>query len=387
MTIPLSHADTLRKTLISFLITAYFTCLAITVAYLAGLVSESSLNALDGKVIGFTRGLHRLPDYSVEIWRDVLQRIVLMLSDQQLVTGIAILAAGYIQHCTITHYHFDIVVFLAIMSLSTHLVTLTILRGYLRTSAAVRIWRVIGMIVFSIMLCVGIVLTSGESWFYSSREGDPSRRPAQCYWQGQFQKANEIAWSRLVLSLLLLVLSTSRLARLFPSLTNLFSWWLKRKPGSILKKLLDRLEIKCAAHCGKSYIRHTFWKALFNLLLALYINLLAIFEIYDSCLIEVLMVWILCVWGSRRLFDRRSKVGDDIVSMENKWGFGQLVPLLLLLLPLMSISEIYQGSSPLIQTTVPLTLCRLPEMSTANYSPRRCVPASTNEESIVQSSP
>lgn len=61
---------------------------------------------------------------------DVLTKIVLSLSDQQLVRGLAILVIGFIQHCTITVYHFSIIGDLTWFAVGTHNITLNILEAY-----------------------------------------------------------------------------------------------------------------------------------------------------------------------------------------------------------------------------------------------------------------
>jgi hypothetical protein len=86
-----------------------------------------------------------------------LQKFILVLSDQQLVTGFAILVAGILKSCTISWWEFQIVVSLAWFSSTTHLSTLVILWEYLQDHPEVRNWRVGGMLaVFD--LTVPIVL-------------------------------------------------------------------------------------------------------------------------------------------------------------------------------------------------------------------------------------
>ena len=71
---------------------------------------------------------------------------MLTLSDQQLVTGLAVMSAGYAKRCSMTTYHFNIVASLAWFSSATHLATLGALRNYLVENAFVRNWRIAGMI-------------------------------------------------------------------------------------------------------------------------------------------------------------------------------------------------------------------------------------------------
>ena len=57
-----------------------------------------------------------------------LERLVLIFSDQQLVTGLAMLTAGYIKRYSMSTYNFDIITALAWLSSTAHLSTLAVLR-------------------------------------------------------------------------------------------------------------------------------------------------------------------------------------------------------------------------------------------------------------------
>src|SRR5450756_2077760 len=61
-----------------------------------------------------------------EQWINAIEDAILMFSDQQLVTGIGILVSGYTQlHCSLSIYHWQIIVYLAWFSSLTHMTTLT----------------------------------------------------------------------------------------------------------------------------------------------------------------------------------------------------------------------------------------------------------------------
>ncbi|KAE9379656.1 hypothetical protein N431DRAFT_526962 [Stipitochalara longipes BDJ] len=88
---------------------------------------------------------------------ELLQRFILALSDQQLITGFAILVAGILKSCTITWWEFQVVVSLAWFSSTTHLSTLVVLWGYLQDHPTVRNWRVGGMLVILGLLFFGVL--------------------------------------------------------------------------------------------------------------------------------------------------------------------------------------------------------------------------------------
>jgi hypothetical protein len=84
--------------------------------------------------------------------QEAIVRLVLALSDQQLVTGIAIMAAAIANRCEITLHELNIVENLAFFSATTHLATLPILREYMYVHPIVRNWRLIGIYVFLVLL-------------------------------------------------------------------------------------------------------------------------------------------------------------------------------------------------------------------------------------------
>ena len=79
-----------------------------------------------------------LPKSKRQIWKGALLQLILGLSDQQLVTGMAVLISGYARHCDINVYHFEMVGDLAFLSSLTHLVTIHTLREYFMEQHSVR---------------------------------------------------------------------------------------------------------------------------------------------------------------------------------------------------------------------------------------------------------
>jgi hypothetical protein len=125
---------------------------------------------------------------SMKIWSECLYKIVMILSDQQLITGIAILiTAMYLKiQGSITVYHFTIATDEAWFSSNTHLVSLTVLRGFLseerkRTrqqgsadtsmklhsralNAFPAIWRAFFMLILASLLFYANVISGYQYW-------------------------------------------------------------------------------------------------------------------------------------------------------------------------------------------------------------------------------
>ncbi len=92
-------------------------------------------------------------------WSEPLRKAVLAFSDQQSITGIAILVSGYSQLAScqpMTVYNWQIMVDLAWFSSITHLTTLTCLRNYFQQRPALRIWRLFCMTINAAILAIAL---------------------------------------------------------------------------------------------------------------------------------------------------------------------------------------------------------------------------------------
>lgn len=94
---------------------------------------------------------------------EALTKFILSLSDQQLVTGLAILIASLSNRCRVTVYEFRVVVSLAWFSSTTHQSTLRVLQHYLFANKVVRNWRIFAMVGLMIMLLFGLMAQTGSA--------------------------------------------------------------------------------------------------------------------------------------------------------------------------------------------------------------------------------
>lgn len=120
--------------MIGFLATAWATWLLVTVYFFIGCVEEKSLNEIDKMFLARFSPRRRVR--SVQRLEQALRRIVLMFSNQQVVTGMALLASGYAQLSSgINIYYWQMLVYLAWFSSLTHLLTLTVLWQYFQDNS------------------------------------------------------------------------------------------------------------------------------------------------------------------------------------------------------------------------------------------------------------
>ena len=265
-------------------------------------------------------------------------------SDQQIITGIAILGAGFLETKSISVYHYQLVVYLAWMSSNVHLATLTLLRNYLRAKKFLLAWRVTGMLILFVMLCIALVPTSSDSfnsaiWYTSGAAGYPETlydvyglgyegSPLVCFWQGDY--VGEVNPSAILSYILLGSSYIWKVAMLFDKAYNpLLS--IRYKSQRLLERGLRKT----------SFERK--WP-LYYPLLAVYIVFIAMLDWLESFAASICILTFGLVWGTLNiLVPRRNLQAVYYLWGENTWTFGQTMPLLLLALPILSFVEPLYG--------------------------------------------
>lgn len=95
----------------------------------------------------------------------IILGFVTVLSDQQLVTGVAILIAGLASRCRISFYEFNIVTYLAYFATFTHALSLRVLQSHLFVRKLVRDCRVVFTVAFLAMFSFSFVINTVSTNF------------------------------------------------------------------------------------------------------------------------------------------------------------------------------------------------------------------------------
>ena len=255
-----------------------------------GCVQEQDLNILDER---FLRTIRRRAHFAPSPkWKKPLGKAVLLFSDQQIVTGIALLTSGYSQLPRgLDAYHWQIVVYLTWFSSFTHLTTLTVLRNYFQEYPATRLWRVIFMIVTVSLLGVAL-LPTGNQWWLSglySDGYDTSGIPASCFFQHHnfnkqiFGLSASTQGPSMIISILVLFFGyVTRMVKLWPEASEFTRSWLRTKPGDKVKKVLE--DSNHRSRQPKANIYRKLKRMVFEII---YISTLAYLVILGSMLWEV----------------------------------------------------------------------------------------------------
>ena len=330
----------MRQVLTAFISTSILTLAAIILGYLLGAIPHERFNRLDDLVIAAIRRLVHIKgevsEPNARARRKALERFILGLSDQQLVTGISILVTGYAQTCAIDGYHFMILVAMAWFSSTTHLSTLVVLRDNFRACPALRLLRVIGMVWVCGMLIFGEVLYFVSLDYYmvvkcAFSAGSLQDTPASC-WQ-----------AATMVSLYLIITYSNKITELYRDIPGgsvvelAFEHILTRRRSPLSKADDIANELSKIYQGSKSAfaIQLRVLGAMFDFFFT---------ELQDSFLWEI--VWMIFgnFYGALQLITFRFVPPvPRVVGNDNQMVFGQLVPLLLLALPLMAAIEAYFG--------------------------------------------
>ena len=281
MFLPLSMNTSLilsLKVLISFLVPAYLTLIAVVMHYLFDFRSshDVSTNALDRLLIEYV--WHQLMKYvwkgrlPPEKWGEAMRACVLSFSDIQLVTGIAILSAGFSQlQCSITSYHWQIIVYLAWFSSFTHMATLSLLREYFRRKPMLRWLRIIAMFVMLSLLIAALIPTGNAAWLIN---GIPAKR----FYVNKKYPLHSEQTSTMVISIFFLLISyVTRTIKFFESSSTWMTYWFGERPAEVLKRRMDVL-----------FLHQRRWTRIqYVFILVTFILFQAVYDVYSSMLWEV----------------------------------------------------------------------------------------------------
>ena len=237
-----------------------------------------------------------------EKWIKAVESAVLALSDQQIVTGLAILVSAYSQfQCGLAVYHWQVTVDLAWFSSITHLTTLTCLRTYLQQRGALKLLRVVFMTITAVILACAL----GSTGFLSTG-GVNINLPAQCLYNPgimtvliQNSDVNQVQlydYAYIAFTFLFLAFSyLTRIAHLYPTTLKWPETIRRTSPRMLLLGRLDSLSSKIKSSTLLYIDRNSWYQhfvrliriLLYRTLLSLYCITQASAELWASMMWEV----------------------------------------------------------------------------------------------------
>ena len=276
-------------------------------------------------------------------WRPILERLVLSLSDQQLLTSIAILTAGLLRICSISVYHFQMILDLAWYSSNVHLTSLNVLQEYLLNRPSFRNWRFCLMAVTFALLVAYVIMSAHVKWV----DGWPYR--AHCLFDDLMGQVYGDSIGSLAGQLTVISLSyLSSTLCLFETTDAFIAIWLFEKPRTRLKKVINDLGCKRKlVHSRGSDYCTKFCIAGILVLQAVMVVISGIYVVISICLTSR---WFLMLgdfswfaYGLVHLISDWRIPASEVDGNENELTFGQIVPLLLLGSIFLVFNEAYEG--------------------------------------------
>ncbi|KAJ6062818.1 Methylthioribulose-1-phosphate dehydratase [Penicillium canescens] len=257
------------------------------------------------------------PHASVRI-ANILIKCILVMSDLQTVTGFAILISGYTQlECGLDTSKWRAILGLTWFAYITQLSCLTILQDHLYTHTFERSWRLLATGALATLLAVGLLLTANPMWY------DPDdSRPA-------------ISIQTSIASAVFVVVAfISRVVRLHKVLSigilGQAIYWLDSQGRQLLWVLFKWL---CAGESIYSLKRSLIYRPLFGAFKTLRLLLVS----WASFAVEVGWVCVAFSWGFYRLYLDLGGQSEFFSASREDWTFGQVVSVIMLMAPLISI--------------------------------------------------
>ena len=348
--------------LAAFFVTATISIAAVLFSYFSGALEVTSQNFVDARLLrnlqDFWYSMHpRRRERQMSLAsttslkktrsfrKEGMTQFILALSDQQLVTGAAILLAALANLSGFNRYEIIMIDSLAWFSATTHLATLDTLSHYLESHRIVRAARIAMIVVFLALFSCAFVIRA-----INAMVGNEMFSPALCAlnqtsphisdysnWHGPFNIAWQSSWT-----IALLLVLFGYLVRIQALLCNqrhpfyMLGWlaWLVKGSGSKYKSY------------GQIYTEN---KAALRYQRILWVSgsngqkRWMPFGYDDSFLSSIPGILFSFSYGISQLVAVRWGMRLDFIAQDHPWGFGQIVALLLLCLPFMAAGATISG--------------------------------------------
>jgi hypothetical protein len=284
-------------------------------------------------------------------WRKVLERLIIALADQQLITGFAILMTGWIVYRDhLDGAHFALVIYLSCLSSTSHLAAIITLRQYFYDNVVLMELRVLCVMSFAILFGFALFLSATTGPFtiiwYLIPEADRNKIPAS------MQRA--LSTTPVYWLLYAGVYHINRPADSSAILKKLYDWivlvpsqWIGRCVSRPLSFVPYRFSAKSNARLRKYAV---YARATIRYLILLTPGSLFLLQILFASISVALVLAQKFSPG-----DPDSHVCSLNSTDENKMGYGQILAFLLLGLPLIAAIEAINGKHSFQRTDLSLS--------------------------------
>ena len=306
--------------------------------------SSQTANSIDSFVFKSTQRLvkWRVSEENREFWVEVIEKIILNISDQQLLTGTAVLIASFWTHCSISVYHFALASDLAWFSANAHLITLPLLARFLERRPVLRNWRVIMIACLAVMLATSSVMQGHRDWY------DSWAYNAQCLFDDLLGNigGEPAFWMGLNLFFIGYGYPLS-IIMLYKKPRTALAHWLYEKPEVFSRHWITQLKSERAQNlCSgptNAQMKCAILSIPLGILLAIRILHRALADIITSRVMALGADILWFAYGLYGLIEDRSLPPSEMEGTENEMSFGQITPILLLSSTVFVFREAYDG--------------------------------------------
>ena len=286
--------------------------------------------------------LIRIRDSKRELWVPVIQKLVLSLSDQQLLTGLAVLIAAFWTHCSISVYHFALVNDLAWFSATVHLTTLTVLQDYFLERKVLRNCRVGLMAIMALLLVASTVMEGHYQWY------DSWPYDAQCIFDNLNGNIGGQSRYWMVVNLCLIFTNyPMNIIRLFNAPMKFVERWFETEPMTAKDRAIERLEEIISHTTSPSFFTGSMkrFTCRLSIMIIQWIILayLALMALIGSRTCDLILNAIWFLLGLLSIIEDRDIPSSKMDGDENAMTFGQIIPILLLSSLVLVFLEAYNG--------------------------------------------
>ncbi|KAI0887604.1 uncharacterized protein GGS22DRAFT_157575 [Annulohypoxylon maeteangense] len=317
-------------------------------------------NPFDQIILRTIRGFFKIravelrESYIYQAFHTSFNQCVLSLADTQAITGLSILIGNYLSRSGRSAFHWKMVTYLAWFSCATHLSALIFLRNYLINHPTERWWRLAAMLTLLVCLVTSMLPTGHFDWEYLTCSdidvaGDyyeliigsntlalPSDN-ATSYFNLNFDYTSSSGRDSMIISILLLGLGF--IARIF-KLHRRISWF---GVESISVRIINRL-LKSALFFQRFFGTSTLEdRVVSNIVVSAHVTLCVWVDLWASLASDVFWLIFSLAWGTIKIKNLRV-LSTRSTNQDNSWSFGQVLPVLLLALPLITLFELFLKS-------------------------------------------
>ena len=310
--------------LLSFVITCCISTILVPVSFLIMFQDNMVNNSIDDFVLRILHLKFNANEDTRNYYTNILVPLVLNLADQQVVTGLAILIAGFIK-CDVSVYHFNIVADLGWLASLTHLNAAFILSNFLRERHAAKVWRCIALLLLGVLLILALIIQGNQYW------SDETASPMECLnLFGKYSKSS-VLWTAFWIGTTIFGYGTM-IILLYPQIS---------KGAHYLTNPLKHQVRKLARIIGVLFAPiQNIRKALESLLSSITVLASSLFMVVIQTVVW-LALSIYWLFNDRK--NGHAVMSSDEIFEENQWGFGQLVPMFLIVLAFISLLETWSG--------------------------------------------